>query len=236
MYDYALIDCRQKIKELAIEVKKVGGGFLALFHVLPHNKYKVDAMPRYGTSKTYQSFVDALARTMQTRDPETASHEQFVSGLAGRIADQMGLSSFTCEGIRVASLIHDAGKISVPADILSKKQSLTEDEWSLVREHPRMGYEIIRHIAFPWPVATAVLQHHERMDGSGYPYALTAESIIIEARVLAVADTFVAMRARRAYRPPVDVEWAIAELYAGRGKIYDADVVDACAKCIREYE
>jgi HD-GYP domain-containing protein (c-di-GMP phosphodiesterase class II) len=233
IYDCALIDYRNKMKELAIEIKRAKGGFLALFHVIPYFKSKVETMPRCETQKTYNSFVEALMKTMMSRDPLIAAHEQAVSDLAGRIADQMELSSFTCEGIRIASLIHDSGNLSVPMDILTKSEMLSEEEWEVIRSHPRMGYEIIRHVKFPWPVAATVLQHHERLNGSGYPYGLKSDEIMIEARILAVADTYIAMRSQRPYRTPVDHEWAMAELYAGRGFLFDERAVDACARCVR---
>lgn len=234
IYDCVLIDYDNRMKNLSLEIKRARGGFLAMFHILPHFTGKVDAMPRGERKNTFYSFVEALEKAMLSRDPLIAAHQRAVADLASGIAEKMDLSAFTCEGIRIASLIHDAGNASIPMEILNKTGTLCESEWDIIHVHPKTGFEIIRHVAFPWPVASTVLQHHERLNGSGYPNGLKGDEIIIDAKILAVADTFVAMRSKRPYRPPVDIEWAIAELYAGRGSLYDEAVIDACAVCVRE--
>ncbi len=178
--------------------------------------------------------IQAMALTVERRDPYTAGHQRRVSDLARAVATEMGLSNHRVDGIRMAGLIHDLGKICVPAEILSKPGGLTEIEHTLIKDHPQVGYEILKEIEFPWPVAKIVLQHHERMDGSGYPAGLSAEDIIIEARTLAVADVVEAMASHRPYRPTLGREMAMNEISQNRGVLYDADVVDACLKLLKE--
>jgi HD-GYP domain-containing protein (c-di-GMP phosphodiesterase class II) len=140
----------------------------------------------------------------------------------------MGLTEKCIEGIRVAALVHDLGKISTPAEILSKPARLSEVEMSLIRIHPRSGYEILKRVEFPWPIAQIVLQHHERLNGSGYPEGLSAPDILLEAKILAVADVMEAMCSHRPYRPSLGVEKALTEIRRNRGTLYDPLVVDAC--------
>jgi putative nucleotidyltransferase with HDIG domain len=178
--------------------------------------------------------IQAMALTVERRDPYTAGHQRRVSDLARGMATEMGLSNHQVDGIRMAGLIHDLGKICVPAEILSKPGGLTEIEHSLIKDHPQVGYEILKEIEFPWPVAKVVLQHHERMDGSGYPAGLAGEDIITEARTLAVADVVEAMASHRPYRPTLGREMALEEISKNRGILYDPDVVDACLKLLKE--
>jgi putative nucleotidyltransferase with HDIG domain len=168
------------------------------------------------------------------RDPYTAGHQERVTRLAMAMAERMGLPADRVEGLRVAGLLHDVGKVSVPAEILSKPTGLSAIELALVRSHSEAGYAILREIAFPWPVATIVLQHHERMDGSGYPSGLRGEEILLEARILAVADSVEAMASHRPYRAALGIEEALAELARGRGTAYDVDAVSACLSLFTE--
>jgi PAS domain S-box-containing protein/putative nucleotidyltransferase with HDIG domain len=172
--------------------------------------------------------IEALARTTEMRDPYTAGHQQRVSQLACAIAEKMGLGKETVESLRVSGLLHDIGKISVPAEILSKPTTLTTVEFNLVQEHVRIGFDILKGIVFPWPVAEMILQHHERMDGSGYPRGLKGEAICLEARILAVADVIEAMASHRPYRPALGIDAALQEIREHQGKLYDPDVVEAC--------
>ena len=172
--------------------------------------------------------VGALASTVETRDPYTAGHQRRVAQLASGIAGEMGLREEQIHGIFLAGLIHDVGKINVPADLLSKPGVLTPLEMQLVRIHAQAGYDIIKGITFPWPVAQAVLQHHERLDGSGYPRGLSGEAIIVEARILAVADVMETIMSHRPYRPAKGLGNALAEIKNGKGRLYDAAAVDAC--------
>ena len=146
----------------------------------------------------------------------------------------MGLSEAQVDGIHFGSLIHDIGKIGVPAEILSKPSKLTPLEMSLIKTHSQAGYEVVKDIEFPWPMAQMILQHHERIDGSGYPAGLKGEEIILEARIIAVADTVEAMSSHRPYRPGRGMDMALTEITVSRGTLYDKQVVDACLRLIRE--
>ncbi len=178
--------------------------------------------------------IQAMALTVERRDPYTAGHQRRVADLARAMAAEMRLPNQQIDGIRMAGLIHDLGKICVPAEILSKPGQLTEIEHSLIRDHPHVGYDILKEIEFPWPLAEIVLQHHERIDGSGYPAGLKAETIIIEARTLAVADVVEAMASHRPYRPTLGREMALEEISKNKGILYDPDVVDACVKLMKK--
>lgn len=178
--------------------------------------------------------VQAMALTVERRDPYTAGHQRRVSDLARGLAVEMALSGHQIDGIRIAGLIHDLGKICVPAEILSKPGQLSEIEHSLIKNHPQVGYEILKEIEFPWPVAKIVLQHHERIDGSGYPVGLSGDDIMIEAKTLAVADVVEAMASHRPYRPTLGRDMALEEISQNKGVLYDPDVVDACMKLLQE--
>ena len=176
----------------------------------------------------------AIAATAEMRDPYTAGHERRVAELAAAIAREMGLAERIVEGLRFGAMIHDLGKIKIPAEILVKPTRLTPIEYELIKGHALAGYDILKGISFPWPVAQMVRQHHERMDGSGYPDGLKGGAIIPEARILAVADTVEAMSSHRPYRPGLGMEKALAEIERGRGAQYDARAVDACLRLFRE--
>ncbi len=178
--------------------------------------------------KTLGGTIQAMALTVETRDPYTAGHQRRVSNLARAIAYEMGLTQDQIEAVRTAGIVHDIGKISVPSEILSKPGEISKIEHSLINIHPQVGYDILKNISFPWPVAQIVLQHHERMDGSGYPAGLTKEAILIEARVLSVADVVEAMASHRPYRPSKGIQFALEEITKNRGTLYDPRVVDAC--------
>jgi len=183
--------------------------------------------------KITDGIIHAMSLTVETRDPYTAGHQQRVADLARSIALEMGLPSAQAEGIRMAGLIHDLGKIAIPAEILTKPSKLTDIEFSLIKMHPKAGYDILKDIDFPWPIGQIVLQHHERMDGSGYPQGLTGkDGILLEARIIAVADVFEAMASHRPYRPALGIEKALGELVKGKGILYDQEAVDACATII----
>ena len=170
----------------------------------------------------------ALGSAIEKRDPYTAGHQQRVAQLACAIARGMGLSKSKIEGIRVAGILHDIGKIYIPAEILSKPGSITEIEFQMIKTHPRAGYDILKDIEFPWPVAQITLQHHERMDGSGYPSGLSGEDILLEARILGVADVVEAISSHRPYRPALGIDMALDEISQKIGTLYDLDVVNAC--------
>jgi len=184
--------------------------------------------------KTLKGVVNALTSTIEIRDPYTAGHQRRVSELACLIAEEMNLSPDKIEGIRIASLVHDIGKIYVPTEILSKPGTLTESEFNLIKIHPQAGYDILKSIDFPWPIAETILQHHERIDGSGYPKGTKGNEIIIEAKILSVADVLESMASHRPYRPAKGLKLAIAELVSNKGKYYDPHIVDICLKLYKE--
>lgn len=172
--------------------------------------------------------IGALASTVERRDPYTAGHQQRVSKLAAALAQEMGLPEERVEGLRMAGTLHDLGKIAVPAEILSKPGTISEFEFSIIKNHPQVAYEILKEIEFPWPIARIVLEHHERLDGSGYPQGLSDGEIMLEARIMAVADTVEAMASHRPYRPSLGMKAALEEIKKYKGKLYDADAVNAC--------
>jgi len=176
----------------------------------------------------------AMAIIVEMRDPYTAGHQQRVTQLACAIARQMGLSEEQISGLRLAGLIHDIGKVRVPAEILTNPNGLSEPEFMMIKAHPLLGYEILKGIDFPWPVAQIVLQHHERMDGSGYPSGLSGEDIIMEARILAVADVVEAMASHRPYRAALGINKALEEISQNKGVLYDSKAVDACLMLFRD--
>jgi PAS domain S-box-containing protein/putative nucleotidyltransferase with HDIG domain len=184
-----------------------------------------------------RTFIQTVALTTtlsEKRDPYTAGHEQRVAELATAIGEAMGLDHDRIEGLRVGGYLHDVGKISVPTELLVKPTRLTPIEESLMREHPRAGYEVLKEVDFPWPVAQVALQHHERLDGSGYPSGLKGDDIILEARIVAVADVVESMVSHRPYRPALGVGAALAEVQAGAGTKFDAEVVGVCIRLFRE--
>ena len=178
--------------------------------------------------------VQAMAQTVEVRDPYTAGHQKRVSNIARAIATEMTLSTGMIEGIRMAGNIHDIGKISVPAEILSKPGALTDIQFALIKAHPKTGYEILKGIEFPCDIARIVLQHHERIDGSGYPQGLCGDDILLEAKILAVADVVEAMSSHRPYRPALGIEKALEEISSKKGKLYDPRVVEALEKALKK--
>ena len=184
--------------------------------------------------RVMQETVQALAYTIELRDPYTAGHQRRVADLACAIAKEIGLSEEQIEGLRLAATIHDIGKMQVPIEILSKPEKLNEIEFDIIKTHPQVGYDVLKTIEFPWPVAQIVLQHHERMDGSGYPQGLLGEEIILEARILAVADVVEAMASDRPYRPALGIDKALEDILQNKGILYDTEVVDACNRLFTE--
>jgi putative nucleotidyltransferase with HDIG domain len=185
--------------------------------------------------KALEGTVRAMSLTIEMRDMYTAGHQRRVSSLAVAIAEELHLPSEKIEGLRLAGVIHDIGKIAMPAEILTKPTRLTKTEFQLVKDHPRIGYDILKNIQFPWPVAHIILQHHERMDGTGYPDGLLGDAILLEARILAVADVVEALSSHRPYRPALGMEKALEEIRRGRGIRYDMRVVDACMKLFKDH-
>ncbi|WP_421620760.1 HD domain-containing phosphohydrolase [Alkalilimnicola ehrlichii] len=174
--------------------------------------------------------IEAIAATIEVRDPYTAGHQQRTTEIAEVIAEELGLDDARRKGLHVAGAIHDIGKVAIPVEILSRPGRLSDLEFEMIKTHPAVGYEIIKGIEFPWPVAEIIRQHHERLDGSGYPDGLRGEAILLEARILAVADVVEAISSHRPYRPALGLAAALDELRAKRGTLYDPEVVDACLR------
>ncbi len=186
--------------------------------------------------KSLYGTVEAIMRMVELRDPDAVGHARRVAQLACAIGSEMGLPERQVEGLRVSGYLHDIGMIAVPTEVLTKLTVLSDSEGSLVKVHPLSGYDILKNLDFPWPVAEIVLQHQERLDGSGYPRGLKGEAIIPEARILMVADLVGAMVSHRPYRESPGLDAALSELTANRGKLYDSDVVDACVRLFAEHK
>lgn len=184
--------------------------------------------------KTLEGTIHTVSMAVELRDPYTAGHQRRVSDLSCSIARKMGMDENFIHGVHLGALIHDIGKIGIPAELLSKPSKLTEFELQLVQQHAIMGYNILKDINFPWPVAEIAHQHHERIDGSGYPKGLKGKEILLEARVVAVADVVESMASHRPYRPALGIQAAVDEIRQHRGTLYDADVVDACLRLLEE--
>ncbi len=172
--------------------------------------------------------VEVLTRLCRNIDPYTAGHQRRVARLACAIAKKMGLPDEQIYGLRVIGMVHDIGKMAVPDEILSKPAELNVEEFTIVKTHPRLAYDILKNLDFPWPVAQTVLQHHERVDGSGYPNQLSGQEIILEARILSVADVIESMASDRPYRSAPGLRKALAEIEMNSGVLYDPDVANAC--------
>jgi PAS domain S-box-containing protein len=178
--------------------------------------------------------IQVMVSAVEMRDPYTAGHQIRTADLARAIAKEMGLPQEKMDGIHMAGSIHDIGKLSIPAEILSKPTKLTDIEFSLIKEHSRSGYEMLKDVESPWPLAQIVYQHHERMNGSGYPRNLKGDEIIIEARIMAVADVVEAMASHRPYRPALGIDAALEEIKKNKGILYDDIVADSCLRLFRE--
>jgi PAS domain S-box-containing protein/putative nucleotidyltransferase with HDIG domain len=183
---------------------------------------------------TLKEAIDSLASAIEMRDPYTAGHQERVTKLASAIAGEMGLAADRIEAIQVAGIIHDIGKLYVPAEILSKPTKLSELEYAMIKMHAQVGFTILSKIDFPWPIAQIVHQHHECINGSGYPRGLMGKDILLEAKILCVADVVEAMSSHRPYRPALGTQAALDEIVQKRGILYDREVVDACLKLFSE--
>ncbi len=177
---------------------------------------------------TLEATIEAIATTAEIRDPYTAGHQRRVSQLAYAIAKDLGLPENQTQGIRLTGLVHDIGKIYIPAEILTKPGDLIDIERDMIKMHPKIGYDILKRVEFPWPIAETVLQHHERIDGSGYPDGISGEDILLEAKIMAVADVVEAMSSHRPYRPSLSLEKALQEISNNSGICYDQKIVESC--------
>ena len=178
--------------------------------------------------------ISAMSKAVEARDPYTAGHQERVAEISVAIAEKMGLDQNTIDGIGLGAKVHDLGKLKIPSEILVKPTKLTMLEFSLVKAHPVSGLEILENVKFPWPITKIIMQHHERLDGSGYPNALEGDEICLEAKIVAVADVFEAMSSHRPYRPSLGIDLALKELVDNKGTLYDSKVVDALVSCVRE--
>jgi len=202
---------------------------MGFFHDITERKHAEEKL-----RKNLIGTIKAISLTVETRDHYTAGHQKRASNLARTIAQEMGLSNDTVDTIRMAGIIHDLGKIAVPAEILSKPTKLTGIEFSLIKVHPQAGYDILKDVDLPYPIAEIVLQHHERLDGSGYPQGLKGDQILLEAKILTVADVVEAMASHRPYRPAKGIDAALEEIEKNKGIFYDVKAVDACVRLFRE--
>jgi len=190
------------------------------------------------TYKKLQKFIEGTAyiimKVVETRDPYSIGHQQRVSKLATIIAQEMKLPQDKIEGTRIASLVHDIGKVNLPTEIISKPNKLIEVEFNLIKNYPKVGYDILKKVDFPWPIAEIVLQHQEKIDGSGYPRGLKGDEICIEAKILGVTNVVEAMSSYKSYRPALSIDEALAEIAENKNILFDPEVVDTCIKLFKE--
>ena len=190
------------------------------------------------TYKKLQKFIEGTAyiimKVVETRDPYSIGHQQRVSKLATAIAQEMKLPQDKIEGVRFASLVHDVGKINLPTEIVSKPSKLVEVEFNLIKNHPRIGYDILKKVDFPWPIAEIVFQHYEKIDGSGYPRGLKGDEILMEAKILGVVNVVEAMSSYKSYRPALSIDESLAEISRNKNILFDPEVVDTCLRLFKE--
>ena len=228
---YTMVE--QQVQERTSELQVTNTHLTAEIDVRKHaEKQLQDTLE--SLRKAIGTTIQVMVSAVEARDPYTSGHQIRSADLARAIATEIGLPQEEVEGIRMAGSIHDIGKISIPAEILSKPTKLSEIEFSLIKEHARKGFEMLKDVESPWPLAEIVFQHHERMDGSGYPRNLKGEEICIEARILSVADVVEAMASHRPYRPGLGIEAALKEIEKNKGILYDNTAADACLRLFRE--
>jgi len=241
-FDWQIIrkDGAKKYIEASVSLQKDSSdkirGFRGIVHDITERKLAEGTLQKTLESlkKAVGTTIQVLVSALESRDPYTAGHQFRVAHLACAIAEEMGIVKDKIDGIFLAGSIHDIGKISVPTEILTKPTKLTELEFCLIKEHPQTGYEMLKHVESPWPLAQIVHQHHERIDGSGYPNHLKGNEIIIEARIMAVADVVEAMASHRPYRPSLGIEPALGEIRKNKGILFDEAVADACLRLFTE--
>jgi HD-GYP domain-containing protein (c-di-GMP phosphodiesterase class II) len=204
-----------------------------LFEAMEDQKNDLDR-DLEGTRKVLGGFLAAMSAAVETREPYLTGHQRRVSDLAWAIAREMDLSAEQAEGVRIAGAIHDLGKIHIPAEILNRAEPLDDADWALIRKHPGTAWEILRDFEFPWPIAEIVHQHHERLNGKGYPNGLKGKAICLEARILAVADAVEAMVSRRPHREALGLDKALEDINKSKGTLYDPKVVEVCLELFRQ--
>jgi HD-GYP domain-containing protein (c-di-GMP phosphodiesterase class II) len=217
---------RNILQEIAADL---AFGIAALQTAIANIQYQVSLR------ESLEQTIQVIADTGEERDSYTGGHQRRVAEICSKIATELGLSAERIHGLHLAATIHDLGKIGIPAEILSKPRRLTAMEFGLIKEHSTIGYNILKGVSFPWPIAQIILQHHERIDGSGYPLGLKGDAMLLESKILAVADTVEAMASHRPYRAALGIEAALNEINALRGVTLDTQVVDACLRVFREH-
>ena len=222
----------QLVKELQKMREKVAG--------LEEVKFKYNQVDKKlkQSYKKLQKIIEGTAniitKVVETRDPYSIGHQQRVSKLATAIAREMKLPQDKIEGTKIASLVHDIGKVNLPTEIISKPSKLIEVEFNLIKNYPKVGYDILKKVDFPWPIAEIVLQHQEKIDGSGYPRGLKGDEICIEAKILGVANVVEAMSSYKSYRPALSIDEALVEISNNKNILFDPEVVDTCIKLFKE--
>jgi PAS domain S-box-containing protein len=237
-YEFRYITKTGDIRDTLLTIKLVPGtkkSIASLINITERKKAE-DKLQQTLESlrKAIGTTIQVLVSAVESRDTYTSGHQSRSADLACAIATEMGLAPEKIEGIRMAGIIHDIGKLSIPAEILSKPTKLTEIEFALIKEHSRSGYEMLKDVESPWPLAEIVYQHHERMNGSGYPRNLKGDEIVIESQILAVADVVEAMASHRPYRPTLGIEAALEEITKNKGILYNNAVADTCLRLFRE--
>ena len=218
----------QKMREKVTELKKAN---------IMCNQLEKELKQTYKKlQKIIEGTANIITKVVETRDPYSIGHQQRVSKLATAIAQEMKLTQKKIEGTKIASLVHDIGKVNLPTEIISKPDKLIEVEFNLVKNYPRVGYNILRKVDFPWPIAEIVLQHQEKIDGSGYPRGLKGNEICIEAKILGVANVVEAMSSYKSYRPALSIDEALTEISKNKNILFDLEVVDTCIKLFKEKE
>lgn len=221
-----LIKEMQKIREKVVELEKVKVMCNQLEKELKQTYKKL--------VKFIEGTTNIITKVVETRDPYSTGHQQKVSKLAMSIAQEMKLPQDKIEGTKIASLVHDIGKVNLPTEIISKPSKLIEVEFNLIKNYPKVGYDILKKVDFPWPIAEIVLQHQEKIDGSGYPRGLKDDEICIEAKILGVANVVEAMSSYKSYRPALSIDEALAEISNNKNILFDPEIVDTCLKLFKE--
>ena len=229
--EFSFIDRKGNVKDIFLKIGMIPNTKKSIISLMDITKHKIS---EERLKKTMDAAIDTMSKIVEAKDPYTAGHQRNVSQIATFIAREMKLPQDKIEGIKIASLIHDIGKISVPTELLNKSITLSDIEFNLIKDHSQIGYDILKSIDFFYPVAQIVLQHHERLDGTGYPNSLKGDEIILEAKILGVADVVEAMSSHRPYRPSLGIDKALEEISKNKAILYDSKVVDACLKIFKK--
>ena len=216
----------QKMREKVVGLEEVKFKYNQVDKMLKQSYKKLQ--------KIIEGTTNIITKVVETRDPYSIGHQQRVSKLATAIAREMKLPQEKIEGTKIASLVHDIGKVNLPTEIISKPGKLIEVEFNLIKNYPKVGYDILKKVDFPWPIAEIVLQHQEKIDGSGYPRGLKSDEICIEAKILGVANVVEAMSSYKSYRPALSIDEALTEIIKNKNILFDPEVVDACIKLFKE--